>query len=157
MMVPVPHTDSKPFSLQLSQSFHLLWYFGGCESLVKLASNGVRGWHKSSFLILSFLTLFPYFLLLESKGDQRQKTKRVKALPNPTSINLTHPWKNWATFECLRFWLSSHFVGANEIFNFEFYLENQVLCWTKYFLQIRYSSWLSNFKFLKLGLGTFLG
>lgn len=25
-----------------------------------------------------FLTLFPYFLLLESKGDQRQKTKRVK-------------------------------------------------------------------------------
>ena len=87
MMVPVPHTDSKPFSLQLSQSFHLLWYFGGCESLVKLASNGVRGWHKSSFLILSFLTFFPYFLLLESKGDQRQKTKRVKTLPNLTSIN----------------------------------------------------------------------
>ena len=27
------------FSSLLSQSFHLLWYFGGCESLVKLATR----------------------------------------------------------------------------------------------------------------------
>ena len=73
MMVLVPHTDSKPFSL-LSQSFHLLWYFGGCESLVKLATRRDEDDTKAASYYYYTFSLLSFCL-----GDQRQKiSQRVK-------------------------------------------------------------------------------
>ena len=50
----------------------------------------------------------------------------------------------------LRFWYTGHFSVSFAFFNLAIQLENQVFDKTKYILHIRYSSWLFNFKFLKL-------
>ena len=50
----------------------------------------------------------------------------------------------------LNFWFTGLFIVSFAFSNLAFKLENQVCFPTKYLLPIRYSSWLFNFKFLKL-------
>ena len=50
----------------------------------------------------------------------------------------------------LNFWFTGLFIVSFAFSNLAFKLENQVCFPTKYLLPIRYSSWLFNFKLLKL-------
>ena len=58
---------------------------------------------------------------------------------------------------CLRFWFTSQFIVSFAFFNFMILLKNQVFYKTNVVLQIRYSSWLFNFKFLQLIFDIVLG
>ena len=75
MMVLVPHTDSKPFSLLSPLSvFPPIMILWRVRIISQVSNEKRRGWHKSSFLYYYTFSLLSFCL-----GDQRQKiSQRVK-------------------------------------------------------------------------------
>ena len=75
MMVLVPHTDSKPFSLLSPLSvFPPIMILWRVRIISQVSNEKRRGWHKSSFLLLHFFLTF--LLLRGSKTKDFSKGQR---------------------------------------------------------------------------------